>query len=68
VTAPIVLPWPLRSGLEAVARALFDLGDQSSADFLRPAGEAALVSADSVSWRVFKNPLSLLIGGISRLS
>jgi len=65
VTAPIVLPWPLRSGLEAATRALFDLGDQSSADFLRPAGEAALVSPDSVSWRVFKNPLSLFIGGVA---
>jgi len=48
VTTPIVLPWPLRSGLEAAMRALFDVGDQS-ADFLRPAGEAALVSPDSVS-------------------
>ena len=65
MTAPIVLPWPLRSGLEAAARALFDLGDQSSADFLRLAGEAALVSPDSVSWRVFKNPLSLFIGGVA---
>ena len=45
-------------------RALFDVGDQS-ADFLRPAGEAALVSPDSVSWRVFKNPLSLFIGGVA---
>jgi uncharacterized protein (DUF2236 family) len=65
VNAAIVLPWPLRSGLEATARTLFDLGDQSSADFLRPAGEAALVSPDSVSWRVFKNPLSLFIGGVA---
>jgi uncharacterized protein (DUF2236 family) len=65
VTTPIVLPWPLQSGLEAATRALFDLGDQSSADFLRPAGEAALVSPDSVSWRVFKNPLSLFIGGVA---
>jgi uncharacterized protein (DUF2236 family) len=65
VNAPIVLPWPLRSGLEAATRALFDLGDQSSTDFLRPAGEAALVSPDSVSWRVFKNPLSLFIGGVA---
>ena len=65
MTAPIVLPWPLRSGLEAAALALFGLGDQSSADFLRPAGEAALVSPDSVSWRVFKNPLSLFIGGVA---
>lgn len=64
VTTPIVLPWPLRSGLEAATRALFDLGDQS-ADFLRPAGEAALVPPDSVSWRVFKNPLSLFIGGVA---
>jgi uncharacterized protein (DUF2236 family) len=65
VTAPIVLPWPLQSGLEVATRALFDLGDQSSADFLRPAGEAALVSPDSVSWRVFKNPLSLFLGGVA---
>jgi uncharacterized protein (DUF2236 family) len=65
VTAPIVLPWPLRIGLEAATRALFHLGDQSSADFLQPIGEAALVSPDSVSWRVFKNPLSLFIGGVA---
>jgi uncharacterized protein (DUF2236 family) len=51
--------------LEAATRALFDLGDQFPADFLRPAGEAALVSTDSVSWRVFKNPLSLFIGGVA---
>jgi len=65
VTAPIVAPWPLRSGLEIATRVLFDLGDQSYADFLRPSGEAALVSPDSVSWRVFKNPLSLFIGGVA---
>ena len=65
LTTPIVLPWPVRSGLEAATRALFDLGDQFSADFLRPAGEAALVSPDSVSWRVFKNPLSPFIGGVA---
>jgi uncharacterized protein (DUF2236 family) len=65
VTTPIVLPWPLRSGLQAATRALFDLGDQPSADFLRPVGEAALVPPDSVSWRVFKNPLALFIGGVA---
>ena len=53
VTTPIVLPWPVRRGLEAATRALFDLGDQFSADFLRPAGEAfALLNM----WRVFKDP------------
>jgi len=51
--------------LEAATWALFDLGDQSTADFLRPPGEAALVSPESVSWRVFKNPLSLFIGGVA---
>ena len=44
MTTSIVLPWPLQSGLEAATWALFDLGDNSSADFLRPVGEAALVS------------------------
>ena len=62
--APIVLPWALQSSLEVATRALFDLGDHT-ADFLQPAGEAALVSPDSVSWRVFKNPLSLFVGAVA---
>lgn len=33
--------------------------------FAEPAGEPALVSADSVSWRVFKNPVTLFIGGVA---
>jgi uncharacterized protein (DUF2236 family) len=65
VITPVVLPWPLHRSLEAATRALFDPGDRSSIDFLRPAGEAAFVSPDSVSWRVFKNPLSLFIGGVT---
>ena len=62
---PLVLPWPLQIGLELATRALLDPGDQSSVDFSRPAGEPALVSPDSVSWRVFKNPVSLFIGGVT---
>ena len=34
-------------------------------DFDAPRGEAALVAADSVSWRVFKNPVALFVGGIA---
>ena len=34
-------------------------------DFTRPAGEPGLVAADSVSWRVFKNSVSLFIGGVA---
>jgi uncharacterized protein (DUF2236 family) len=63
--APVVLPWPLQIGLELATRALLDPGDQSSVDFSRPAGEPALVSPDSVSWRIFKNPVSLFIGGVT---
>jgi len=64
-TTPIVLPWPLQSSLEAAARALLEPSDRSHVDFSRPTGEVALVSPDSVSWRVFKNPLSLFIGGVA---
>jgi uncharacterized protein (DUF2236 family) len=65
VTTPIVLPWPLQRSLEAAARVLLEPTDQFHIDFSRPTGEAALVSPDSVSWRVFKNPLSLFIGGVT---
>lgn len=34
-------------------------------DFLHPSGEAALAPPDSVSWRIFRNPLALYIGGIT---
>ncbi|MCB1689488.1 MAG: DUF2236 domain-containing protein [Halioglobus sp.] len=34
-----------------------------TADFTQPAGEPALASPDSISWRVFKNPVALYIGG-----
>lgn len=34
-------------------------------DFRAPAGEPALLAPDSVSWRVFKNPVSLFVGGVT---
>ena len=33
--------------------------------FLRPCDEPALMAADSVSWRVFKNPLAVYVGGVT---
>lgn len=33
--------------------------------FLEPAGEAAMLPPDSVSWRVFKNPIAMYVGGIT---
>lgn len=34
-------------------------------DFTQPAGEPALVSPDSLSWQVFKNPVALFVGGVT---
>ena len=34
-------------------------------DFTQPAGAAALVPFNGVSWRVFANPVALFIGGVS---
>jgi uncharacterized protein (DUF2236 family) len=61
----IALPLPFQDLLEAAARALMDPDDWGEINFLQPTGEAALMSPDSMSWRVFKNPLSLFIGGVS---
>jgi uncharacterized protein (DUF2236 family) len=55
----------LRRSLDAAMRAFLESKDQSQTDFSQPAGEAALVSPDSVSWRVFKNPASVFIGGVT---
>jgi uncharacterized protein (DUF2236 family) len=32
-------------------------------DFSKPRGEPALISPESVSWRIFKNPIALFVGG-----
>lgn len=34
-------------------------------DFLNPSGAPALYAPDSLAWQVFKNPISLFIGGIT---
>jgi uncharacterized protein (DUF2236 family) len=36
-----------------------------SADFTTPAGEPALAPPESVSWRIFKNPVALFVGGVA---
>ncbi|GIZ50415.1 oxygenase MpaB family protein [Noviherbaspirillum aridicola] len=60
---PIVLPAPLQRRLEAAAAGFFR-GD-GRFDFSRPAGEPALVGPDSTAWKIFKNPVTLMIGGIA---
>ncbi len=34
-------------------------------DFAAPAGAPALFAPDSVSWRVMKNPVALIVGGLA---
>jgi uncharacterized protein (DUF2236 family) len=57
------LPTGIERRLELLCRGSPDAAGRI--DFSRPAGEAALVSAQSVSWRVFKNPVTMFIGGVA---
>jgi len=41
------------------------MADFPKFDFLTPRGEPALCAPDSVSWRVFKNPIALATGGVA---
>lgn len=59
------LPRALDVALESWSLALMQERTPRRVDFSLPAGEAALVAPDSVSWRVFKNPVALLVGGIT---
>jgi uncharacterized protein (DUF2236 family) len=51
--------------IERLAADLLAVPGVPTVDFAQPAGEPALVPADSVSWRVFSNPLTLFIGGVA---
>ena len=63
---PIIrLPRSIQRRLEASAQSLLTPPSGPQFDFSRPQGEGALLAADSLSWRIFKNPVSLLIGGVT---
>ncbi|MDB5602305.1 MAG: hypothetical protein JWN71_4349 [Xanthobacteraceae bacterium] len=62
---PLALPWPLQGWLDGAARALLEPDGGPRFDLSQPHGEPALVPPDSVSWRVFKNPLALFVGGVT---
>jgi uncharacterized protein (DUF2236 family) len=51
--------------LETATRVLFEPVDRPSLDSSQPVGGAALISPNSVSWRVFKNRFSRFIGSIT---
>lgn len=58
------LPAPLQARIEAMAGDLMRV-EGMAVDFSAPAGAPALAAPDSVSWRVFKNPIALFIGGVA---
>jgi uncharacterized protein (DUF2236 family) len=59
----------LPSGIERKLEMLWlgspPAGGKNDVDFSTPPGEAALVPPQSVSWRVFKNPVTVFIGGVA---
>lgn len=60
----ITLPRPLNRRMDAMSKSFLEPPGMAI-DFATPAGEAALVPPTSASWIIFKNPISLFIGGVS---
>lgn len=65
MSRPLALPAPLRAWVEGEAAKMLLAPGVPPVDFTAPPGEPALAPADGVSWRVFKNPLTLFIGGVA---
>ncbi len=63
--APITPPRALQTLAATVLHDLMVVDGRPPADFSQPAGAAALVPPQSVSWRVFKNPVALFVGGVA---
>ncbi|MBU6297127.1 MAG: DUF2236 domain-containing protein [Alphaproteobacteria bacterium] len=61
----LTLPPLLQRRLDAAALALLYPPNAPEVDFTQPRGEPALIPPDSVSWRIFKNPVSLFVGGVA---
>ncbi len=59
----VTLPGPLRRQIDHLAQSF--LQPTQTIDFSVPRLEPALVSADSMSWLIFKNPVTLFIGGVA---
>src|ERR1700682_743140 len=61
----IWLPGVLQRRLDGTISALLSSQQSLAVDFGRPLREEALVGPDSVSWRIFKNPVALFVGGVA---
>jgi len=66
LTARIIrLPGALQRRLDATIGTLLSTPQRPTVDFSQPLREEALVGPDSVSWRIFKNPVALFVGGVA---
>ncbi|HEX8214361.1 MAG TPA: oxygenase MpaB family protein [Allosphingosinicella sp.] len=65
MSSALTLPAPLQDSIERFAAGFLMPQGAPAVDFRTPPGEPALVPAGSVSWRVFKNPVTLFIGGVA---
>jgi uncharacterized protein (DUF2236 family) len=63
--ASFALPKLVQDRVEAAALAFLQPQGLPTVDFAHPRGEAALASPDSISWQVFRNPVSLFVGGVA---
>ena len=61
----IRLPAVLQRRLDGTIHALLNDQQSRAFDFSHPLMEEALVGPDSVSWRIFKNPIALFVGGVA---
>ena len=61
----IHLPRGLRRRLDPAVRAFLHRAEGGEIDFAHPQGEEALLHPNSVSWRIFKNPVALFVGGVA---
>jgi uncharacterized protein (DUF2236 family) len=64
-SAALPLPNRLARQVDAAALRLLQPADGPAVDFAAPPGEPSLAGPESVSWRIFKNPVSVFIGGVT---
>jgi len=65
VSAPFRLPEFVHRRIEALLDALLRPAGARDDDFDAPAREPALSEAGSVAWQVFRNPLTVFVGGVA---
>ena len=59
------MPAPAHRWIDGLARTWLEPPGLPRVDWTQPRGEKALVGPHSVSWRIFKNPVALLVGGMA---